>query len=116
MRRGDLIRAFGNNAAILHDNGTERPAPIRMDVLDGELNGTRHERLIHVVALAKWGSAVWAPENCELARFSQHWLLRSRFAASEYKAGNQSWYNVLWKLDGVKIALNQSGFTSGGKY
>src|SRR5206468_12071102 len=66
MRRGDLIRAFGNNAAILHDNGTERSAPIRMDVLDGELNGTRHERLIHVVALAKWGGAVWAPENCEL--------------------------------------------------
>src|SRR5213080_4451261 len=104
MRRGDLIRAFGNNAAILHDNGTERSAPIRMDVLDGELNGTRHERLIHVVALAKWGGAVWAPENCELARFSQHWLLRSPSLKASISRGSKLVKRSL-EFDRVEIAM-----------
>src|SRR4029077_19280672 len=52
-RRGDLIRALGNNAAVPHDHRTKRAAA-RMNVLDGELNGARHEWLGHVLALAGW--------------------------------------------------------------
>src|ERR1700679_1066203 len=43
VHRGDLIRRFGDKLAVLCDNTTERPSAPRTDVLDGKLDGTRHE-------------------------------------------------------------------------
>ena len=45
----DLIRAFGDDAAVFHDNRAEGSAASRVDVVNRELNGTGHERIVHVV-------------------------------------------------------------------
>src|SRR5271166_4998685 len=55
MRRGIvggsyLIRALSDNRAVFHDDRTEGATASRVDVIDRELNGAGHERIVHVFA------------------------------------------------------------------
>jgi hypothetical protein len=46
----NLIRAFGNNRAVFHNDRAEGATASRVDVIDRELNGAGHERIVHVFA------------------------------------------------------------------
>src|SRR6202521_3439777 len=48
----DLIGALGNNLAVFYHNRPKGPAAVREDVLNRELNGAGHERIVHVFALS----------------------------------------------------------------
>src|SRR5258708_39002712 len=52
VRGSHLIRAFANDGAVFHDYRTERSAASRVDVINRELNGAGHERVVHVVLLS----------------------------------------------------------------
>ena len=45
---GDAIHVLGNNLAALYNHGAEWAAVVRVNVLNGKLNGPRHEWIVHV--------------------------------------------------------------------
>jgi len=45
----DAIDALRNDFAVFHDDGAERATLAREDIIEGELNGAGHERVVHVV-------------------------------------------------------------------
>jgi hypothetical protein len=49
----DPVHVLGNNFAVSYDDGAEWAAVASVNVLDGKLNGPRHEWIVHV-SLPLW--------------------------------------------------------------
>jgi len=79
--RCDAIYAFGDDATVFHDYGAEGPAFAGEHIIDGELNGAGHERVVHVLWTSVNGLPKPASEFCRKA--IEHGLVRSAFAEKE---------------------------------
>src|ERR1700751_954643 len=47
----DTIDALGNDVAVFHDDGAERAAMARQNIVEREFNCAGHERVVHVLSL-----------------------------------------------------------------
>jgi hypothetical protein len=79
---GDLIRTFRDNVFILNYHSAEGATASGMDVINRELNGASHERVVHVIALLRrdWLLHAHVCNWRTREHISRHGLFRSRFA------------------------------------
>ena len=78
--RCDLIRGLPDDDAVFHHDRAKRTAAPRLDVFDRELNGARHERIVHGLTLYLSIIKRWLASATREPQISRHGLFRSRSA------------------------------------
>ena len=78
VRDRDSIDALRNDVAVFDDDGAERATLTGKNVIERELNGASHERVVHAFSLV--ACAARDSGNRESAQMGRHGLVRRRFA------------------------------------
>jgi len=84
VRDRDAIDALSDDVSVFDDDGAERATLTGKNVIEGELNGASHERVVHAFSLVACVPCVTATAN------PRKWVDMDSFAAvslrREYKA------------------------------